>query len=137
VWFGFDRRHLYVRLDGTRRLADLLAEGSEFWLTFLKPDGLRFSVRAQEGRVTGAYWDRPGGPQWVERGPGGAAVAAGTVLEIALPLADLRLPATGGRVAFFVAMYDLQRSELERHPSHRPIETEVPDAGFEARNWTV
>ena len=40
-------------------------------------------------------------------------------------------------VAFFVAMYDLERSELERHPSHHPIEAEVPDAGFEVRNWTV
>jgi hypothetical protein len=64
-------------------------------------------------------------------------VAAGTVLEIAVPLADLRLPATGARVAFFVTVYDARQRELERHPAHRPIEAEVPDAGFEARNWTV
>jgi hypothetical protein len=64
-------------------------------------------------------------------------VAAGTVLEIALPLEDLHLPAAGARVAFFVAVSDARRSELERHPAYRPIEAEVPDAGFEARNWTV
>jgi alpha-amylase/alpha-mannosidase (GH57 family) len=138
VWFGFDRSRFYVRLDGTRRIADLLAEGSEFWLTFLEPEGLRFAVQAREGNVTGAYWERPAGtPQWVERGAGGAAVAAGTVLEIALPLDDLHLPSVQARVAFFVAVYDMRRSELERHPAHRPIEAEVPDAGFEARNWTV
>ncbi|HLZ44398.1 MAG TPA: hypothetical protein VKQ05_01815, partial [Gemmatimonadales bacterium] len=106
--------------------------------TFLKPDGLRFAVRAREGQVTGVYWDRRGGTtRWVERGRGGAEVAAGTVLEIALPLGDLHLPPVRPSVAFFVAMYDLERSELERHPSHHPIEAEVPDAGFEARNWTV
>jgi hypothetical protein len=138
VWFGFDRSRFYVRVDGTRRIVDLLAEGSEFWLTFLKPEGLRFAVQAREGKVTGAYWERrTATPQWVERGAGGAAVAAGTVLEIALPLDDLHLPAAHASVAFFVAVYDMRRGELERHPAHRPIEAEVPDAGFEARNWTV
>jgi hypothetical protein len=138
VWFGFDRRRFYVRLDGTRRLADLLADGYEFSLTFLQPDGLRFSVRAREGQVTGVYWDRrTEPPQWVERGPGGAVVAAGTVLEIAVPLEDLHLPAARATVSFFVAVYDARQTELERHPAHRPIEADVPDGRFEARNWTV
>jgi alpha-amylase/alpha-mannosidase (GH57 family) len=138
VWFGFDRSRFYVRLDGTRRIADLLAEGSEFWLTFLKPEGLRFAVQARDGQVIGVYWDRPAGtPQWVERGTGGAVVAAGTVLEIGLPLVDLHLRSVQASVVFFVAVYDMRRSELERHPASRPIEAEVPDAGFEARNWTV
>jgi alpha-amylase/alpha-mannosidase (GH57 family) len=158
VQFGFDRKHLYVRLDGARRLVDLLAEGYEFSLKFLQPDGVRFSIRARDGLVSGVYWDhRTGPPRWVERGPGGSVVAAGTVLEIAVPLDDLHLrargpsavgapaagvpaagaPAVDGRVAFFVAVYDARQSELERHPAHRPIEGEVPDARFEARNWSV
>ena len=88
--------------------------------------------------IAGVYWDkRFEPPRWVERGPGGAVVAAGTILEVALPLEDLHLPAAGARVAFFVAVYDARHSELERHPAHRPIETEVPDARFDARNWTV
>jgi alpha-amylase/alpha-mannosidase (GH57 family) len=138
VWFGFDRRRFYVRLDGTRRLADLLADGYEFSLTFLQPDGVRLSVRAREGQVTGVYWDRrTEPPQWVERGKGGAVAAAGTVLEIAIPLEDLRLPAAHPTVAFFVAVNDALQTELERHPAHRPIEVDVPDGRFEARNWTV
>ena len=86
-------------------------------------------------------------PYWAERGPGGAAVAAGRLLEVALPLADLgRRPLDAGtapsdqpasRVAFFVAVYDAAGAELERHPAYHPIETEVPGRGFEARNWTV
>src|SRR5437773_8416238 len=38
VQFGFDREHLYVRLDAARRVADLLSEGYEFSLKFLHPE---------------------------------------------------------------------------------------------------
>jgi alpha-amylase/alpha-mannosidase (GH57 family) len=138
VQFGFDRDRLYVRLDAGRRLADLLSEGYEFSLKFLHPEGVRFSVRQAMGKLSGLFWDRrtTKAPQWVERGSGGAIVAAGTVLEVAVPLVDLGLK-PGDVVAFFVAVYDVDDAELERHPAHRPIESEVPDEQFEARNWTA
>src|SRR5439155_4983153 len=110
VQFGFDRERLYVRVDAARRVVDLLAEGYELSLKFVQPRGIRFSVRHTLGRLTGRFWDRlsdpprqePGAePRWFERGPGGAVVAAGTILETALPLADLGV-ATGDAVAFFV-----------------------------------
>ena len=88
--FGFDRNRLYVRLDGERPLVDLLGDGFEFSLKFLNPSGVRFSVRQDLGRLTGLFWDWQatraalGGA-----GPGPAAVAAGTILEIAMPLADV------------------------------------------------
>jgi len=138
VQFGFDRAHLYVRLDGSRRIADLLAEGWEFSLKFLKPDGVRFSVRQKPDHGLGLFWDRGGGSplQWVERGPGSARVAVGSVAELAIPLADLRVT-VGGAVAFFVSVFDVNDVELERHPEHRPIELPVPDERFEAMNWSV
>jgi hypothetical protein len=137
VQFGFDREHLYVRLDADRRAADLLAEGYEFSLKFLHPEGLRFSVRKTIGTLSGSFWDRRlKAPHWVERGPGGTTVAAGSVLEVAVPLVDLAAK-PGDVVAFFVAVYDVDNTELERHPAHRPIESEVPDEQFEARNWTA
>ena len=52
--------------------------------------------------MTGRFWDRRDAePHWVERGSGGAAVAVGTILELAIPLADLWLAAgqTVGRAA--------------------------------------
>ena len=141
VHFGFDRERLYVRVDMKRRLIDLLAAGYEVSLKFVQPVGLRFSVRQTVGRLTGHYWDRvvdaaPSAPAWTERGPGGAAVAAGTVLEVGLPLANLGVSA-GDPLAFFVAVYDTASAELERHPTHRPIDAVVPDARFEARNWNA
>jgi alpha-amylase/alpha-mannosidase (GH57 family) len=137
VRFGFDRERLYVRLDARRALVDLLAEEYEFSLKFLQPAGVRFSVRQRVGRLTGLFWDRdPATATWTERGPGGAVVAAGTVIELGLPLADLGV-APGDAIAFFVAVYDAANTEMERHPAHRPIEAEVPDAAFEARQWTA
>jgi alpha-amylase/alpha-mannosidase (GH57 family) len=140
VHFGFDRERLYVRLDGSQPLGELLEEGSEFSLEFLRPDGLRFSVRQASGQPHGTFWNRRtpagGSPQWVERGASASQVAAGTVLEIAVPLRELGA-GSGDPVAFFIAVSGAEGTERERHPAHRPIELTVPDAQFEARNWTA
>ena len=137
--FGFDDAHLLVRVDAIQRVVDVLADGRELSLKFLTPAGVRFSVRQQFDRLTGAFWDRhdaaPSRPAfWVERGPGGATVAAGTVLELALPFADLGLSA-GAPVSFFLAVYAGGDVETERHPAHQPIDLIAPDADFEARHW--
>ena len=136
--FGFDRDRLYVRLDGERPLVDLLGEGFEFSLKFLNPVGVRYSVKQDLGRLTGRFWDWQAiEPHWVARGPGRATAAAGTILEMALPLADL-IPDEPARreVAFFLAVYQ-DDVEIERHPAHRPIEASIPDERFEARHWTA
>jgi hypothetical protein len=140
VYFGFGREDLFVRLDGVRPLVDLIADGYEFSLKFVCPEGVRFSVRARQGRPAGAFWDRIGkgaeAPRWVERGPAGTRVAAGRVLEAAIPLADLRLGA-GAPVAFSVTVFDAAGRLVERHPARGLFEADVPDERFEARNWTV
>ncbi len=135
VRFGFDRERLFVRLDGRDPVVDLLADGHEVSLKFLSPAGVRFSA-ALTGRVlTFGYWDRtPEPPYWRARGQGGAALAVGRVLEAALPFADLGVE-TGGRIAFFVAVYGAGNVELERQPANRAIELTAPDELFEGRNW--
>jgi alpha-amylase/alpha-mannosidase (GH57 family) len=117
IWFGFDHERLYIRLDGVRPLKELLAEGYEFSLHFLKPAGLRLAVSS-----------KPGGPQRVE------SAVAGSILEMSVPLAALD-PSSG--LAFFVAMQGADGTELERHPAGHPMEIQGIDAGFEARNWTA
>jgi len=138
VQFGCDRDHLYVRVDATRPMIDVLAEGAELSLKFLQPEGVRYSVTHTTGRLSGRFWDRHAAlngdtATWTERGAGGAALAAGEVLEIALPFGDLAVR-PGQPISFFVAVY-LDGTESERHPAHRPIELSAPDALFEARNW--
>ena len=135
VHYGFDRAHLYVRVDSVAPAIDVLAGGREISLTFVTPGGVRFSVRQTLGRLAGAFWERQlAEPGWVERGPGGAIVAGGMVLELAIPISELGV-AAGQPVRFFVAVSDERGAELERHPVHRPIELIVPDALFEARQW--
>jgi alpha-amylase/alpha-mannosidase (GH57 family) len=138
IQFGFDRERLYLRVDGDRPMLDLLAEGYEVSVKFLEPEGVRFSVRQQMGRLSGRFWDwRPRAPHWVERGTGGASFAAGSVLEIALPVADVQPPnRASAHVSFFVAVYQ-NDAEVERHPAHRPIEAAIPDERFASRHWTA
>jgi len=143
IRFGFDLERLYVRIDGVRAIVDLMAEGHEVSLKFMRPDTVRYSVHQEVGRLTGQYWRRPpggapadGSNPWVPTGPGGASIGAGAVLEVALPFTDLGA-ASGGPLAFFVALYDPQSNELERHPAHRPIELQVPDEHFVARHWSA
>jgi alpha-amylase/alpha-mannosidase (GH57 family) len=135
VHFGFDLAHLFVRVDAEEPLVDMLAGGREVSLKFLTPACVRYSVRQSFGRLVGGWWDRPAdaAARWVDRGPGGAAVAAGTILELRLPLIDLAVSA-GQPVAFFVAVYEGD-VEVERHPEHRPIALTVPTSTFAAEHW--
>jgi alpha-amylase/alpha-mannosidase (GH57 family) len=135
--FGFDRERFYVRLDSGRRMTDLLADGYLFALTFLEPPGVRFVVGQAGGRLTGTFWDRSGDERhWIGRGAGGARVAAGTVIEAALPLSDLGV-GSGAALSFFVAVFNRDQTEVERHPDNRAVMLTVPDERFEARNWTA
>ena len=142
VQYGFapTRDRLYVRLDSDRRLADLLADGYAFTLKFLQPAGVRFVVAMSRGQVGCTFWVRTahtGGNGWTERGPGSSEAAAGTILEMSVPLADLSLGdgANEARVAFFVVASGPDRSEVESHPAHHPIEATIPDQQFDARHW--
>jgi len=147
VQFGFGRSpvdksvRLNVRLDCDRPLVDLLADGYAFALKFLQPAGVRFVMRMEGGKAIGTFWDRGAAGDgrthaWTERGPGAAVVAAGAILEAALPLDELA-PSAVTPVTFFVVVLAPDRSEIEVHPEHHPIEVAVPDDQFEARNWTA
>jgi len=137
IRYGFDTDRLYVRIDAARSMVDLLAEGSEFSLLFLRPENLRLSVRQDAGRLTCRFWERQGATaQWALRSSIGATAGAGTLLEIAVPLADLGVSA-GAPLSFLVTVQNRDGAELERHPSLRAIDTEVPDERFQARNWTA
>jgi hypothetical protein len=138
VWFGFDRERLYVRMDGVRPFAELLAEGYTFSVTFLRPEGLRFEVRAASGQPVGRFWRRPTqAPGWSEQEPGASRVAAGSVLEIEMTFVELGLSAKTPGAAFVIAVNDSRGNEIERHPAHRPIEVPAGELRFEASMWSV
>jgi hypothetical protein len=139
IRFGFNRESLFVRLDGTRPVGELLGDGLAFSLVFLDPDRLRIILRAGVERQPSILVLERTDQQsdWAPRPVGGVRAVAGAILEVQVPL-DVVGSREGGRsVSFFVAVQDARGVELERHPSHRPIETTVPDDRFEALNWTA
>jgi alpha-amylase/alpha-mannosidase (GH57 family) len=134
IRFGCGRERLFVRIAGAGRVADLLAGGQDISFHFLVPGDVGFTVRQGRGPLTGAFRDRRPPLDWVERGPAGAVVGAGAVLEVALPLAALGV-ATGGSMSFFVAVRDADGAERGRYPAHGSIDVVAPDDQFEALNW--
>ena len=131
--FGFDLQHLYLRLDLGGPAGQRLTQGLRCSVSFTTPadyrlvilgtalapaQSFRNAARTEPGRLSPA--PRP-------------KVAAGEILEAAIPFADLGLrPNTP--FAFFVTVHT-GSIELERHPAHRPISSIVPEATFEELNW--
>jgi hypothetical protein len=139
VRFGFDRSHLYLRLDAQRPVRELLAEGHEFALKFLQPGDVRISLRAAPDGGIAPVLRRRVEPseEWLVSPAVGIRVASGTVLELAVPLTLVRTTDEARTISFFVAVQDRHGVEVERHPAHRPIEGAIPDERFEAMNWTA
>jgi hypothetical protein len=62
-----------------------------------------------------------------------ARVAAGEILELAIPFANLGL-SLQDPFAFFVSVQS-RSGEIERHPVFRPVEGRVPEPNFERLLW--
>jgi hypothetical protein len=130
MWFGFDQRALYVRLDAKRRADDLLAQGYACGIRFLDPDGLQAVIR-RAGGTPAAALNADG------RSVAALEMAAGSVLEVAIPIAALTAgQATAVRtVRFFVTLAGADGVELEQHPPHQPVNLALPDERFAAAHW--
>jgi alpha-amylase/alpha-mannosidase (GH57 family) len=125
VHFGFSPSHFFVRLDGERPLAELLAEGYRFSLTFLHP-----SRRLDITPSGEAVWASGNGQAAPVR------MMAGSVLELAVALTDLDVR-SGSPLAFYVSATPpaASGSDAERYPAVRPIQVEVPGQTFAADHW--
>jgi len=132
--FGFDPARLYVRVDFGRRAGDLIVGSGEVRVTFMNPQETRVRVVQHAEGVKAVLEQRLGASGWSSVRSQAEAVAH-DVLELAVPFLDLGLQA-GDAVNFFVSVH-LNGQELERYPSHRPVEMTVPPPEFEAHNWTA
>jgi alpha-amylase/alpha-mannosidase (GH57 family) len=136
VEFGFDLEHLYLRVDGTRPMGELMETDLTLTIRFLKPSGLRVRMRRHGGLVEARLQERSSDTNdWHDAASPGLAAAATQVLEVRIPFAALGV-GTPDPVALFVVL-SREATELEHHPRHQPIEFDVPDARFGARNWTA
>ena len=135
VEFGFDLENLYLRIDGNRPMGELLGTGLALAIRFLKPVGVRITVEVERGPATARLHVRQAHGQWRDTASPGLLAGIGRVLELQVPFAALGVK-TPDPVAFFVVL-TRESVELEHHPRHLPIEFEVPDRKFAARNWTA
>ncbi len=133
IQFGFNQTHLFVRVDFRRRAADLLVGKAEVRINLLAPADLRLRVASHAGSLRSVLERKVDG-SWASI-PAAVDGAAGQILEVGIPFTALTAE-PGAHVAFFVALH-LDGTELERYPSHRPLEVIVPTADFDAYNWTA
>ena len=137
IKFGFDPDRLLIRLDVAERAADVLAEGYSFAVTFLEPEGIRVAFAKAQGEVRATLSVRNGGQDgWSER-PFTGNVAVETIVEVAVPLADLPGAASAPAVSFVVTTNDPGGTEVERQPAAHPVRLELPSPDLEAKNWTA
>lgn len=131
--FGFDAETLFVRVDFRRIAANFLVGTAEVRLTFITPADTRVRLTSGHARqVTTTLEGREDGG-WVARPTSGIRAAVHQVLEVGVPFAVLGVTPTSP-VTFFVSLH-LAGAELERYPSHHPLELTAPTPDFEAINW--
>src|SRR5207244_12489827 len=65
VEYGFDLDNIYVRVEGSERMASLLGRGVELNLNFLKPAGVRVAIRLDGAKAEVAVVQRDANGRWM------------------------------------------------------------------------
>jgi len=111
---GSDGLHFLIE---TAEAAAAALETCEIVVSFTGPTAVRYRVHSRGGQVELRREERAG-PGWVG-GPSAGRAAAGSVLEVTLPVSELR-PATGRCFEFRVSALQ-GGAELEQHPLAAPL----------------
>ncbi len=136
IEFGFDLDQLFVRVDGSRPMREVLGQGVDLSLNFLKPSGVRVLVRQDaHGAPSVRLVERGKAGTWDERECGSIKAAVRAIVELEVPFRCLQVR-THDAIAFIVAL-NRDGAEVEHYPRHRAIELDVPDQHFAALNWTA
>ena len=131
--FGFDLKHLYLRLDLAGPAPQRLSQGVRCSVSFTTPSDYRAVITGTSRGVSAELEQKAADGAWRPAAEAPPGVAAGDILEVAIPFAALGLR-PNAPFAFFVTIHN-HGTELERHPANRPIESVVPEPAFEELNW--
>jgi len=136
IYYGFDLKNLFLRLDTTKRLKDLQVSQITFDIRFLRPEGLMVEIRCSpaEGIVRADLIKEIGNHERQVLGKI-TTIAAHDIIELALPFSLLNVKETD-EVAFIVVV-EMDDAELERWPYKGYISFNVPTPDFEAIMWQV
>jgi alpha-amylase/alpha-mannosidase (GH57 family) len=135
IYYGFDLKNLFVRLDPSGSLRDENTSDLAFFINFLSPKGLDVEIRVapQERRVSADLF----------RGENGARnriaainnVAANDIIELAVPFELLGVQ-PNDEIRIFVTV-ERSGSEVEKWPFRGYIRFQAPTDDFEAMMWQV
>jgi len=135
IYYGFDLKNMFLRLDPSGSLRDEKVAELVFFVNFLSPKGLDVEIRVQprERHVSAALF----------RGDNGArreaaainTVAANDIIELAVPF-DMLGVKPNDEVQIFVTV-ERAGSEVEKWPYRGYIQFKVPTDDFEAMMWQV
>ncbi len=135
IYYGFDLRNMFIRLDPSGSLKDEKAADLAFFVNFLNPKGMDVEIHVvpQERRVSADLFRGENG----KRTKAGAInnIAANDIIELAIPFEMLGVKAND-EVQIFVTV-ERSGSEIEKWPYRGYIQFKVPTDDFEAMMWQV
>ncbi|MFO1093200.1 MAG: hypothetical protein U0992_07785 [Planctomycetaceae bacterium] len=129
LYFGFDAENLYLRVDTDGPARERLSGIDQLLLRFVEPAETSVTISGFDTAAPAALFKRSS--KRASRPP--IALALDKVLELALPLSELRL-SCGDAVSFVVDLV-AKRQSIERVPAEGEIMLTVPSADFEAIMW--
>jgi alpha-amylase/alpha-mannosidase (GH57 family) len=135
IYYGFDLKNMFIRLDPSGSLKDEKVAELAFFITFLSPKGFDVEILVHpHDRLVNALLYR------VRNGDRKQAavihnVAANDIIELALPF-ELLGVGPNAEVQFFVTV-ERSGSEVEKWPYRGYIQFRVPTDDFEAMMWQV
>ncbi len=135
IYYGFDLQKLYLRLDTTLDLQEEGIEDLAFYVNFLAPKGIDAEIRVRRGEpraVAGLFRGENGDRR---RFAGIESVAAGEIIELAIPFNLLGVPQNGD-IQFFLIV-ERRGAEVEKWPYRGFIHVKAPTDDFEAMMWQV
>ncbi len=136
IYYGFDLKNLFIRIDSNRDLNDQRIKELTFCIHFLKPVTSRIEIRLDPERmgVTAAMFERQGGEAG-ESSVNISSIAAREIIELAAPFELIRaMPKDEVNLFVTVRRGEI---ELEKWPYRGYISFNVPTEDFEAIMWHV
>jgi hypothetical protein len=135
IYYGFDLKNMFIRLDPSQSLKDDKVSDLAFFINFLKPKGMDVELRIvpQERRVSAVLFrgERSSRNQVAVIN----TVAANEIIELAVPF-DLLGVKPNDDIQLFVTV-ERSGSEVEKWPFRGYIQLKVPTDDFEAMMWQV
>lgn len=135
IYYGFDLKNMFLRLDPAGSLKDEKVEDLAFFVNFLFPKGISIEIRiSPQGRRATAGLFR-GENNARTKVDGINTVAANDIIELAVPFESLGVKPNDDLQVFVTV--ERAGSEIEKWPYRGYIQFQVPTDDFEATMWQV